>query len=105
MRSSRFGTSTWCRASCLSAKAEAVVKGDSKIPEIAAASIIAKVFRDDLMIRLHEEHPGYGWDKNKGYGSPMHLRGLETSGVTVHHRPTFAPVAKALALQADQRPA
>ena len=59
---------------------------------IAAASIVAKVTRDRLMIRLHDEHPGYNWCSNKGYGTPEHYSGLKLHGVTIHHRRSFAPI-------------
>ena len=58
---------------------------------IAAASIIAKVTRDRMMVALHDEHPGYNWRSNKGYGTPEHYAGLKAHGVTVHHRRSFAP--------------
>ena len=71
--------------------AEAVVKGDSKHVEIAAASIIAKVTRDRLMAKLHDEFPYYGWYKNAGYGTAEHRAGIEKHGITKHHRKSFAP--------------
>lgn len=89
----------------LAKTAEAIVKGDSKIPEIAAASIVAKVYRDDIMIKLHQQHPEYGWDRNKGYGSPVHMNALSSLGATIHHRPTFAPVKKCMEDRADHLPA
>ena len=69
-----------------------IVKGDGRSLSIAAASIIAKVTRDRMMIALDAEFPGYGWAENKGYGTPMHQRGLAEIGVTPHHRQSFAPV-------------
>jgi ribonuclease HII len=72
--------------------ATAIVKGDSRSLSIAAASIIAKVTRDRLMVALDAEFPGYGWAENKGYGTPVHQRGLAAIGVTPHHRQSFAPV-------------
>jgi ribonuclease HII len=72
--------------------ATAIVKGDGKSCSIAAASIIAKVTRDRLMLALDAECPGYGWAANKGYGTPAHSRGLAQLGVTPHHRRSFAPV-------------
>jgi len=74
----------------------AVVDGDAKVPAIAAASIIAKVFRDDLMQKLAAQHPGYGWERNAGYGTREHLEALAQHGVTPHHRTSFAPVARQL---------
>ena len=58
----------------------------------AAASILAKVHRDRMMLAYHEEHPHYGWDRNVGYGTKAHIEGLNTHGVTVYHRKSFAPV-------------
>lgn len=75
---------------------EAIVGGDGKIMEIAAASIIAKVTRDRMMKKLSEEFPHYGWDKNAGYPAAAHLRAIETHGVTPHHRKSWAPVARIL---------
>jgi ribonuclease HII len=68
------------------------VGGDGRSVSIAAASIIAKVTRDRLMVRLHDEHPGYNWRSNKGYGTPDHYSGLKLHGVTAHHRRSFAPI-------------
>lgn len=63
-----------------------VVKGDATCASIAAASIIAKVHRDSLMVDLHDEFPEYGWSRNVGYGTKEHRRGLQLAGVSVHHR-------------------
>jgi ribonuclease HII len=71
--------------------AKAIVKGDGKSLSIAAASIIAKVYRDRLMARLHTEYPAYGWDKNAGYGTAAHLAGIARAGITPYHRRSFAP--------------
>jgi ribonuclease HII len=79
-------------APALPCKCDTLVKGDGRSVSIAAASIIAKVTRDRLMIRLHDEHPGYNWRSNKGYGTPDHYSGLKTHGITVHHRRSFAPI-------------
>lgn len=68
---------------------ETVVRGDSTYMSIAAASIIAKVARDDYMITLHEKFPGYGWDSNKGYFSKVHGEGLKNLGPTDYHRTQF----------------
>lgn len=73
-----------------------VVKGDSRSVSIAAASIIAKTYRDRLMCRLAEEHPHYGWENNVGYPTKTHLAGIERFGITVHHRRSFGPVASYL---------
>ena len=79
-------------APALPCPCDTIVKGDSVSLSIAAASIIAKVTRDRLMARLHDEHPHYNWRSNKGYGTPDHLAGLRTYGVTIHHRRSFSPV-------------
>ena len=69
-----------------------IINGDEKIKEISAASIIAKVYRDKLMIRLSEKFSNYAWQSNFGYGTKAHLKGLEKFGVTAHHRKGFRPV-------------
>ena len=74
--------------------AEAVVKGDSKHLEIAAASIIAKVTRDRIMTELDEQFPHYGWARNAGYGTAEHLNAIREYGITEHHRQSFAPCAQ-----------
>ncbi len=71
---------------------ETLIGGDGISVSIAAASIIAKVTRDRMMVALHDEHPGYNWRSNKGYGTADHLAGLKTCGVTIHHRRSFAPI-------------
>lgn len=73
---------------------QAVVGGDARCLSIAAASIIAKVTRDRIMQRLADDFPGYGWAANKGYGTPEHSAGLDRFGVTIHHRRSYAPIAK-----------
>lgn len=72
--------------------AETIVKGDARSLSIAAASIIAKVERDRIMGDLAAEFPGYGWEKNAGYGTKQHLAALQSLGVTPHHRRSFKPV-------------
>ncbi|GHU00153.1 ribonuclease HII [Alphaproteobacteria bacterium] len=72
---------------------EPLVGGDAKSLSVAAASIIAKVARDELMARLALRWPAYGWEKNAGYGSPVHLAALQAQGITPHHRRSFGPVA------------
>ena len=67
----------------------AVVAGDRLVPQIAAASIVAKVFRDTLMRRLALRHPGYGWERNVGYGTAVHRAGLTSLGRSPHHRLSF----------------
>lgn len=80
----------------LDVPAQTLVKGDGRSLSIAAASILAKVARDRLMADLAETHPGYGWERNAGYGSWAHLAAIERLGVTEHHRRSFAPVRRAL---------
>jgi ribonuclease HII len=75
--------------------AEPVIGGDALVPAISAASILAKVCRDRLMRRWHRRYPAYGFDRNKGYGTPEHLRALRRHGPCAIHRVTFAPVAAA----------
>jgi ribonuclease HII len=70
----------------------AVIGGDGLVPQISAASIIAKVTRDAMMQDLHKEYPDYGFDKHKGYGTKLHLTALAQYGITPHHRKSFAPV-------------
>ncbi|QIL02453.1 ribonuclease HII [Sphingomonas sinipercae] len=71
---------------------KAIVDGDAKCRSIAAASIIAKVTRDRMMVELAGEYPGYGWETNRGYGTPAHQRALREKGPTPLHRRSFAPV-------------
>lgn len=73
-----------------------LVKGDARSVSIAAASVIAKVFRDNLMKAYHEVYPYYGFDKNAGYGTKTHLSGLEVHGICPIHRKSYAPVKKYL---------
>ena len=82
----------------LACEARAIVKGDAKCISIAAASIVAKVTRDRLMVALARDYPGYGFDRHKGYGTPEHKAALERLGVTPHHRRSFKPVQLALGL-------
>jgi ribonuclease HII len=76
--------------------ARTIVKGDSISLSIAAASIVAKVTRDRLMARLGARYPGFGWERNAGYGTAEHQAGLKRLGVTPHHRKSFAPIVKIL---------
>lgn len=69
-----------------------MVDGDAHCMSIAAASIIAKVTRDRMMRQLAAEFPGYGWERNAGYGTKHHVQALEKNGVTPHHRKSFAPI-------------
>lgn len=73
--------------------AEYIIKGDAVCLSIAAASILAKVYRDALMIQLGEKYPNYGFAGHKGYGAPLHQQALQQYGPTPVHRPTYAPVA------------
>ncbi len=75
-----------------------IIKGDARSLSIAAASIIAKVTRDRLMLKLHEEYPVYGFDQHKGYGTAIHLAALRKHGATPHHRRSFAPVRELFSL-------
>lgn len=78
-----------------------LIKGDARCLSIAAASVIAKVTRDRLMLQLHQEHPLYGFDQHKGYGTPAHLAALQKHGATIHHRQSFAPVRELSSLFPD----
>ncbi len=71
---------------------QAVVKGDARSVSISAASIIAKIWRDQLMVDLAQQHPGYGWEANAGYPTKQHREALQNLGVTPHHRRSFKPV-------------
>lgn len=76
----------------LAISAEAIVKGDARSASIAAASIVAKVWRDRIMVVLAQQHPGYGWERNAGYPTKDHLQALRDLGPTPHHRRSFRPV-------------
>jgi ribonuclease HII len=76
--------------------AEAVIGGDARAPSVAAASIIAKHTRDEMMVLLDEQYPGYHWAQNKGYGVLTHREGLEAQGVSPEHRRTYAPIRRLL---------
>lgn len=80
-----------------SVPAENMVKGDARSASIAAASIVAKVYRDELMEELDEIYPGYGFAAHKGYGTAAHLKALKELGVTPVHRRSFAPVREIIA--------
>ncbi len=80
----------------LPAPSKAVVKGDSLSASIAAASILAKVWRDELMEKYAVEYPGYGFEVNKGYGTAEHLRALQELGVSPIHRRSFSPIKEML---------
>ncbi|MDR2206257.1 MAG: ribonuclease HII [Flavobacteriaceae bacterium] len=68
---------------------QCIIKGDSKVLSIAAASILAKNYRDNIMINLHKDFPEYGWNKNMGYATLQHREALKKFGATVHHRKSF----------------
>jgi ribonuclease HII len=72
--------------------ATTLVKGDTRSLSISAASIVAKVCRDCVLVDLAQQHPGYGWETNMGYGSKRHMEALMNLGVTPHHRRSFKPV-------------
>lgn len=76
----------------LTIPARAIPKGDGLSLSIGAASIIAKVTRDQIMTDLAQQHPGYGWETNKGYGTKTHSEALGRLGVTPHHRRSFKPI-------------
>jgi ribonuclease HII len=88
------------RCPVLPMSAEAIVKGDSSVAEISAASILAKVARDAEMTILHAAHPAYGFDRHKGYPTPAHLAALATLGPLPQHRRSFAPVRISLLMSA-----
>ena len=73
-----------------------IINGDEKVKSISAASIMAKVYRDQLMIKLSEKFQNYAWEKNFGYGTKAHMEGLKKFGVTSHHRKSFKPIHKML---------
>ena len=73
-----------------------IINGDQKVKAISAASIIAKVFRDRLMIKLSKKFSKYAWESNFGYGTKDHLIGLKKFGITTYHRKSFRPVHKIL---------
>lgn len=85
----------------LDCPAEALVKGDEKSASIAAASIVAKVHRDALMADLAREYPGYGWERNAGYGTSEHKNALQHLGITPHHRQSFKPIHNILYPKSD----
>ena len=83
-----------CPAVCYPVRA--IVKGDSKVPAISAASILAKTARDAEMLRLHQLYPAYGLDRHKGYPTAAHLAALERHGVSEIHRRSYAPIRRLL---------
>ena len=85
---------THCPA--LQCEAQAIVKGDTKVAAISAASILAKVTRDRIMVEYDKKYPGYGFAKHKGYGTKQHMQALLEFGATPIHRQSFAPVRAVL---------
>ncbi len=83
----------------LACRTRTIIKGDLSEPSISAASIVAKVARDNEMCVLHDTYPGYGFDRNKGYATARHLQALRSIGVCRAHRRSFAPVRRALSVQ------
>ena len=79
--------------------AEAVVGGDASVPAISAASILAKVTRDQLIKKMSKKYTGYSWDKNVGYGTKNHLSAIKKLGITKHHRKKFKPIHNILSLK------
>ena len=86
------------RAPDLGCAVETVVKGDGRSLSIAAASIAAKVARDRHMCELARAHPGFGWERNRGYGTPEHQAALLRLGVTAEHRRSFRPIREAISI-------
>lgn len=75
-----------------------IIKGDGKYQNIAAASVLAKTYRDDYMKKMHEKFPQYLWDQNKGYPTKAHRKAIQENGATPHHRKSFQLLAKQLEL-------
>lgn len=86
------------RCPLLAMPSKAIVRGDSLVDEISAASILAKVSRDREMVELDREYPGYGFARHKGYPTAYHLEKLALLGATIHHRRSFGPVKRVLGL-------
>ncbi len=76
-----------------------IIKGDSKYMSIAAASVLAKTYRDEYMLKLHEEHPEYNWAKNKGYPTKEHREAIRKYGLTKYHRRSFKQLPEQLTLE------
>lgn len=93
MRSSAFAVLTDAMPLSITKTSESLIKGDSKSISIAAASIVAKVIRDTMMIHLDRLYPDYGFARHKGYGTEAHLEAIAKYGITPSHRKSFAPVA------------
>jgi len=80
-------------------KHKCIIKGDSKYCSIAAASILAKTHRDEIMIKLHSQHPAYNWKNNKGYPTKQHRKQIKYNGITKHHRKSFKLLEEQYVLQ------
>jgi ribonuclease HII len=93
------------RAPKLNCASRTIVKGDSRCLSIAAASIIAKVTRDRMMVAMAKELPGYGFERHKGYGTAEHQEAIKRLGVSAHHRRSFRTVQLALGLVLEKTPA
>ena len=78
---------------------KSVIRGDQKVPEISAASIIAKVSRDRLISKMSKKFTKYAWNKNSGYGTKQHIKAIKKFGITKHHRKTFSPIHNILSLK------
>ena len=87
------------RCPTLAMPAQAIVRGDSKVAAISAASILAKVYRDQLLLELHDEFPQYGFADHSGYPTVQHREALKIYGVSPHHRRSFAPVKALCAIE------
>ena len=74
------------------------MKGDAKFMSIAAASVLAKTYRDDYMEKIHKDHPQYFWSKNKGYPTKQHRQAIREHGITLHHRKSFRLLPEQLKL-------
>ncbi|WP_130471340.1 ribonuclease HII [Candidatus Magnetaquicoccus inordinatus] len=90
--------------SALPCQGRAIIRGDQTSLSIAAASIVAKEYRDAHMVQLAQQHPGYGWEQNSGYPTAAHRQALLTLGVTAQHRRSFGPVRAALASESINEP-
>ena len=80
-------------------KLKSVIRGDQTVPEISAASIIAKVSRDRLISKMSKKFAKYAWNKNSGYGTKQHIKAIKKFGITKHHRKTFSPIHNILSLK------
>jgi len=87
------------RAPALSCEVKTVIGGDRLVASVSAASVLAKVYRDRLMLSMHRLYPAYGFDRHKGYPTAYHLERLKIHGACPIHRKTFAPVRRVLAIQ------